>query len=98
MSFGVEVRNKAGGVTFNSTSNIYHVVREIEVPLVSSYTIPLNPGEIVFYFKSARSVGNKPFAPYYRRSPNSLEVFYSPNDFQKWPSYCMLVRVIVCSV
>lgn len=97
MSYGLEVRNKDGVVTFNSTSNIYHVVREIEVPLVRSYTIPLNPGEIVFYFKSARNVGDKPFSPYYRRSPNSLEVFYAPNVFQ-YPSYCMLVRVIVCSV
>ena len=97
MSFGLEVRNKTGGVTFDSTSNIYHVVREIEVPLVRSYTIPLNAGEIVFYFKSARNSGNKPFGPYYRRSQNSLEVFYAPNDFKR-PSYCMLVRVIVCSV
>lgn len=97
MSFGLEVRNEAGEVTFDSTSNIYHVVREIEVPLVRSYTIPLNAGEIVFYFKSARNSGNKPFGPYYRRSPNSLEVFYGPNEF-RWPSYCMLVRVIVCSV
>lgn len=97
MSFGLEVRNKAGEVTFDSTSNIYHVVREIEVPLVISYSIPLNEGDIVFYFKSARNSGNKPFSPYYRRSSNSLEVFYTPTTFQ-YPSYCMLVRVIVCSV
>ena len=97
MSYGLEVRNKTGGVTFDSTSNIYHVVREIEVPLVESYSIPLNEGEIVFYFKSTRNSGNKPFGPYYRRNPNSLEVFYSANAFQ-WPSLCMLVRVIVCSV
>lgn len=100
MSFGVRVRDDAGGISFSSGHVVYHVSNRFPMGMVESRTITTKENDIVFTIPKNRTRDSLISPAVFKTSNTSWIVIYR----RPYPHvavdmrYIVEVDIIICSV